>query len=463
MSEIAPAQPDKAAADPVAQVDRRSLRRAVWGSLAGTTLEQYDLVIFGTASALVFNKLIFPQISPALGIVAAFGIYGVGFLARPFGGLVFSHLGERLGRKWVMVATLFLMGTATACMGLLPTYEQAGIISPILLVILRLLQGLGAGAEQTGGMTLLAETAPTGRRGRYASSVPIGSGLGIVLASTVWVAVDSLLTREQLLAWGWRVIFLSSVIVTVIGFVVRRKLKESPVFAAAKEQRMVAQHSPLKELVTTGRKPLFSALLLVVGQMTNAYVFLTFMGSYLTNYLHTQPGLVPKVLFAGAVAASIAPWLVGITSDVIGRRPTGLIMTGFMVLFAPVAFAMLATGSTFLIYLAMVIGSAVAVTGTNGLHSALLPELFGSSFRYAGTTMGREAAAVLGGAFAPLIGSALLAWAAGSWWPVAVYMAGMAAISFVATLFTPETRNRDLLSKDDAFVERAKRISAPRA
>jgi MFS family permease len=161
------------------------------------------------------------------------------------------------------------------------------------------------------------------------------------------------------------------------------------------------------------------------------------------------------VLFAGAVAASIAPWLVGTASDLIGRRPTGLIMTGFMVVFAPIAFIMLATGSTLLTYIAMVIGSAVAVTGTNGLHSAYLPEIFGSRFRYAGTTMGREIAAVIGGAFAPLIASALLAWATGSWWPIAAYMAGAAAVSFVATLATPETRNRDLLSPDDVFVERA--------
>jgi MFS family permease len=192
--------------------------------------------------------------------------------------------------------------------------------------------------------------------------------------------------------------------------------------------------------------------------MTNAYIFLTFMGSYLVNYLDTDRNLVPRVLLAGAVAASVSPWLVGALSDRIGRRSTGLIMTGIMVLFAPVAFAMVATGSTFLIYTAMIIGSAVAVTGTNGLHSAYLPEIFGSRFRYAGTTMGREIASVLGGAFAPLIATALLAWAAGSWWPVAVYMAGMAAVSFVATLRTPETRNRDLLSPNDVFVEHGNQV-----
>jgi MFS family permease len=458
MSEPVALEQARDTANPAVLVDRGSLRRAVWAALVGTTLEQYDLVIFGTAAALVFNTLIFPQVTPALGIIAAFGVYGLGFLARPLGGLVFARLGEKLGRKRVMVATLYLMGTATAGMGILPTYEQAGIISPILLVLLRLLQGLGAGAEQSGGMTLLAEMAPHGRRGRYASSVPIGSGLGIVLASSVWLLVGAAVPRDALLAWGWRLIFLSSIAVTITGVVVRRKLKESPVFTEAKRRRLVAQHSPLKELVTTGRRPLVAATLIVVGQMTNAYIFLTFMGSYLVNYLDTDRNLVPRVLLAGAVAASVSPWLVGALSDRIGRRSTGLIMTGIMVLFAPVAFAMVATGSTFLIYTAMIIGSAVAVTGTNGLHSAYLPEIFGSRFRYAGTTMGREIASVLGGAFAPLIATALLAWAAGSWWPVAVYMAGMAAVSFVATLRTPETRNRDLLSPNDVFVEHGNQV-----
>ncbi|WNI18732.1 MFS transporter [Actinacidiphila sp. ITFR-21] len=444
-------------ADEVLPVDRHSLRRAVWGSVVGTTLEQFDLVIFGTASSLVFSTLIFPKASPTLGVIASFGVYGVGFLARPFGGLFFSALGERLGRKWVMMMTLFVMGTATACMGLLPTYAQAGILSPILLVLLRLLQGLGAGAEQSGGMTLLAETAPLGQRGRYASSVPVGSGLGIVLASAVWALIDLLLTHQQVLDWGWRVVFLSSVFVTLTGFVVRRKLRESPVFTALRQQRTAAQDAPLRGLVTVGRKPLVSVALIVIGQMTNAYVFLTFLGSYLLHHLDTDSGLVTRVLFAGAVAASIAPWLVGRLSDVIGRRPVGLVMTGIMVLFAPIAFLLLTTGSTFLTYVAVVIGSAVAVTGTNGLHSAFLPEIFGSRFRYAGTTMGREIAAVLGGAFAPLIASSLLAWASGSWWPIAVYMAAMAGISFVATLCTPETRDRDLLTEEDAFQERTRR------
>ena len=184
-------------------------------------LEQYDFVIYGTASALIFGRLFFPNISPAAGTMASFGAYAVGFAARPLGGLFFSRYGDILGRKWVLVATLLFMGGSTLAIGLLPTFDQVGLLAPSLLVLCRFFQGFGAGAEQAGGATLLTETAPPGQRGRYASLIMVGAALGTALGAVIWVLVQ-LLPEDQMLAWGWRLIFLSSIVVTIFAMVMRR-------------------------------------------------------------------------------------------------------------------------------------------------------------------------------------------------------------------------------------------------
>ena len=205
-------------------VDRKNLRTAAWGGLIGTALEQYDFVIYGTATAIVFNRIFFPNAAPGVGIIAGFATYAVGFLARPLGGLFFSRYGDRLGRKFVLVATLFLMGISTFLIGALPSFDQVGILAPVLLVLLRLLQGFGAGAEQAGGVVLLTEVAPREQRGRYAALVFVGASAGTALGAVVWILVQ-LLPDEQVLSWGWRLVFFSSALVTVAAYVLRRRLR----------------------------------------------------------------------------------------------------------------------------------------------------------------------------------------------------------------------------------------------
>lgn len=243
--------------------DPRATRRAAWAGLVGTTLEQYDFVIYGTASALVFSTLFFPNISPAAGILASFSAYAVGFLARPLGGLFFSRFGDRLGRKWILVVTLMLMGGSTLLIGLLPTYGTIGVLAPVLLVLCRFLQGFGAGAEQAGAATLLTETVGRGRRGRYASLVMVGAALGTALGAVVWVAVQQL-GQEALLAWGWRLVFASSLVVTVVAMIIRRRLDESPVFTELKETH-VAPRRPAGEVFRHGRRPMLLVLFMNVG------------------------------------------------------------------------------------------------------------------------------------------------------------------------------------------------------
>lgn len=433
------------------QPDQANVRRAAWAGLVGTALEQYDFVIYGTASAIIFNTIFFPNVSPAIGIISSFGAYAVGFGARPLGGLFFSRFGDRLGRKWVLVSTLFLMGIATFAIGLLPTYAQAGIWAPILLVACRFLQGFGAGAEQAGGVVLLAETAAKGRRGRFSSLIFVGAAAGTAIGAVVWILVQ-MLPEEALLSYGWRLVFFSSIFVTIAAYIIRRRLKESPIMAELQNDAQVEERkqSPVAEVFKYGRRGLLRVFFMNVGANAHSYIFQTFMGAYLITYLNVDATFVPKVLFIGALFACVSAVVAGILSDKFGRRPIYLSITLFLLVFPFPAFMMLNSGSTFWMAVVIILGFIFAAQGTVGVQAAYFPELFGSRYRYAGVALGREFSAVFGGGIAPLICSALVTWASGSWWPVAIYMMLMMAITVIATAMSPETRDRDLRLKEDA-------------
>jgi MFS family permease len=430
------------------QADPRAVRRAAWAGLIGTTLEQYDFVIYGTASALIFSTLFFPNISPAAGILASFGAYAVGFAARPLGGLFFSRYGDRLGRKWVLVATLLLMGGSTLAIGLLPTYGQVGLLAPVLLVACRFLQGFGAGAEQSGGATLLTETVGRGRRGRYASLVMTGAALGTALGAVAWILAQ-MLPDEALMTWGWRLVFGSSVLVTIAAMIIRRRLNESPVFQDLKEQH-AAPRKPVGETFRHGRRPLLLVTAMTVGVSAQSYTYQVFMASYLVTTVGVDKAFVPQVLLIGAICGGIAAVGFGALSDRFGRKPVYSAILSAMVLLPAPTFVALNTGSHVAIVVVIVLGFVLAGQGAVAVTMSWFPEMFGNRYRYAGVTMGREFASVLGGGVAPLICAALVGAFAGSWIPVAVYMSVMALASLVAARLTPETRDRDLTVPDDA-------------
>jgi len=433
---------------PYPDLDLRHVRRAAWAGLVGTMLEQYDFVIYGTASALIFSRLFFPNISPAAGIMASFGAYAVGFAARPLGGLFFSRYGDRLGRKWVLVATLFFMGGSTLAIGLLPTYDQVGLLAPALLVVCRFLQGFGAGAEQAGGATLLTETAPIGQRGRYASLIMVGAALGTALGALVWVAVQ-MLPGDQLLQWGWRLIFLSSIVVTVFAMILRRTLQESPVFQAVKAH-VHDVRAPVADVIAHGRRPLALAFFMNVGMNAQSYTYQVFMAAYLTAVIHVDPRFVPKVLLAGALFGCVSAYTTGRVSDSVGRRPVYTVVAGLLVLMPVPAFLALATGSKAAVVIVIILGFMLGGYGAVGVQMSYFPEMFGSRYRYAGVTLGREFSSVVGGGVAPLICSALLSAYGNAWFPVALYMMGMSLVSLVAVRLAPETLNRDLTLESDA-------------
>ncbi|NEW74094.1 MFS transporter [Streptomyces rhizosphaericus] len=437
-----PSTPAEPPADP------RAVRRAALAGLIGTALEQYDFVIYGTASALIFSDLFFPNASPSVGILASFSTYAVGFAARPLGGLFFSRFGDRLGRKWVLVATLLLMGGSTLAIGLLPTYNEVGLLAPILLLICRMGQGFGAGAEQSGGATLLTETATPGRRGRLSSLVMTGAALGTALGAVAWILAQRL-PDDALMSWGWRLIFGSSLLVTVIALVLRRKLNESPVFTELKEQRE-RPASPVKEVFQHGRKPMLLALFMNFGVSTQSYTYQVFMASYLVSSVGVDKDFVPQVLLIGALCGGLAAICFGTLSDRLGRRPVYSTIVAALVLLPAPTFIALNTGSHVAITVAIVIGFILACHGSVGVQMSYFPELFGKRYRYAGVTLGREFSSLIGGGVAPLICSALLTAFSGSWIPVAVYMSLVTAVSLIATRMSPETLDRDLNTAADS-------------
>lgn len=428
---------------------KQQARKAAWAGLIGTALEQYDFVIYGTASAIIFNRIFFPDLNPAVGIIASFGAYAVGFAARPLGGLFFSRFGDRLGRKWVLVATLFLMGIATFAIGLLPTYAQVGLWAPILLVACRFLQGFGAGAEQAGGVVLIAETAPKGQRGKYASLVFVGAAAGTALGAVVWILVQ-LMPKEALESYGWRLVFFSSIFVTIAAYIIRRTLKESPVFEELKEETSVEQKTPVMDVVKNGRFGLIRVFFMNVGANAHSYIFQVFLGSYLITQLGVDDTVIPKILLIGALFACVSAYTFGNLSDRFGRRRMYLIITIFLFLFPVPAFLMLNTGNIIVIAIVIILGFIFAAQGSVGVQAAYFPELFGSRYRYAGVALGREFSSVFGGGIAPLISSSLITAASGSWVPVAIYMMVMMGISVYTTIKSPETVDRDLLTEEDA-------------
>jgi MFS family permease len=339
------------------------------------------------------------------------------------------------------------MGVATMAIGVLPTYESVGVWAPILLVLSRFLQGFGAGAEQSGGATLLTETAVRGKRGRLAALIMTGAAAGTALGAGAWALVQ-LLPDDQLMSWGWRLVFLSSAFVTIAAYILRRKLKETPVFAEIKAERTAAA-APVREVFRNGKKAVALVTLMTVGLSVQSYTYQVFMASYLKGTVKIDAQTVPEILLVGAIFGGLGAIVLGYLSDLFGRRSVFLGIAGLLLLLPFPTFVALSTGNLTVIYLAMIVGFVFACQGGVAVTMSYFPELFGSRYRYAGVTLGREFAAVLGGGFAPLIAVALMN-TFGSWVPVAIYMTVAMAITFGAALFAPETRDRDLLAPENA-------------
>lgn len=427
----------------------RAQRRVMMASSVGSALEWYDFFLYGTASALVFSELFFPKLDPTMGVLASFATFGVGFFARPFGGLVFGHLGDKIGRKPVLVFTLLLVGGGTFLIGLLPTYDSIGIWAPILLVVLRLVQGFGAGAEYGGAVILAVEYAPPGKRGLYGAFAPIGVTLGILLAQGVF-AIFSSMPKEDFLSWGWRVPFLLSIFVIALGIYIRAKVMETPVFQQAVEKRQVLR-APVMEAIKRHPREFFVVVGARLAENGLGYLFPVFTLSYMTKQL----GLPKNMVLTGLVIASFVQifTVLGFSalSDKIGRRPVYMGAAIFCALFAFPFFIMVNTQSTPLIWLALILAIAVGVGGMFGPQAAYFAELFGPRIRYSGFAFARELGSILAGGPAPFIATWLLLKGDGAPWFVAVYIIVLSLITAIAVYCGPETYRSDITADRTAY------------
>jgi metabolite-proton symporter len=422
------------------------MRRVVGASLVGTTIEWYDFFIYASAASLVFGKLFFSALGPAAGLLASFATLGVSFVVRPLGGILAGHIGDRVGRKGVLVTTLLLMGISTVGVGLLPTYGAIGVAAPILLVLLRLLQGVSAGGEWGGAALMSVEHAPHGRRGWFGSFPQLGVPIGLLLANLVFFAVAGLTTDAQFLAWGWRIPFLISVVLIAVGFVIRSRVDESPVFSELRRRR-ARRSAPLRELLRHHRRQIVIAIGLFVANTMIGYVLIAFITSYGTRTLGVSSATMLLVGIAGAVSWGVFTMIAGRWSDRVGRRTVYLVGAIALLAWPFPFFLLLDTASVPLMLLAVVV-LGVGLGLTYGQQAATYAEMFPVAVRYSGVSFAYALGAVLGGAFAPLV-SAWLIDATGTSLSVSAYMTIAALITLAAVL---ALRERPAAERD-AFVD----------
>jgi MHS family shikimate/dehydroshikimate transporter-like MFS transporter len=413
-----------------------SIRPVIVSSFIGTTIEWYDFFLYGTAAALVFNQLFFPSFEPLAGTLAAFATYAVGFAARPLGGIVFGHYGDKIGRKAMLVLALLIMGLATFLMGVLPTYDSIGVWAPILLVVLRFVQGIGVGGEWGGAVLMAVEHSPEGRRGYYGSWPQMGVPAGLLLANLVFLASSSYIPEEQFLAWGWRIPFLVSIVLVGVGLFIRLRLLETPAFQQVRESGTEAS-MPILDVLRTYPKNVLLAMGMRIAENGTFYVLTVFVLSYVAGELalDRNVGLI-GVLIAATIGLLSTP-LFGILSDRFGRRRVYLFGAVFSLIFAFPFFWMVNTGIQPLIWLAIILGVNVGHDAMYGPQAAYFSELFGTRVRYSGASLGYQLASVLAGGLSPLIATALLGYY--GWQAVALYTAIMALITVVATYLAAET------------------------
>lgn len=417
-------------------------RRLLLSALSGSAIEWYDFGLYGLLAPAIFDKLFFPKESPLIGTIFVMGIFAVGFIGRPVGGLIFAHFGDKIGRKPMMVVTMSLIGVASTLMGCIPSYASIGVAAPILLTLLRFIQGCALGGESTGAPILTMESAPHGRRGLFASIAQMGAPVGGILASLAAQAV-SRLPPDQLMEWGWRLPFLASIVIVAIGLYIRVKVDESPAFLARAKEAGVAR-VPLFEVLRRARLPALIVFLCALAESSIAFLAGVFGLQYGLVTLHLDRLTMLQGGFIGLIICLAMAPLCGWLADKVGRRP--MLLLGFTLAALNIAFVffgLLATRNPYLVMAAMAFSPAILTPLTLCVEGSFYAELFEDArLRYSGNTLGRQFGTAFGGGLMPVIATGLVAAMGGSLLGVKIYFCILAVLAIGAVLVAPETRDR---------------------
>ncbi|MBN3455996.1 MHS family MFS transporter [Mycobacterium sp. DSM 3803] len=431
------------------------LRRVVLASMAGTVVEWYEFFLYGTAATLVFNKIFFDQGASDLdNILKAFLTYAVGFIARPVGGIVFGHYGDKFGRKKLLQFSLLLVGLATFLMGCLPTYAQIGVWAPILLVLLRFLQGFAVGGEWGGAVLLVAEHSPNQSRGFWASWPQAGVPVGNMLATVVLLVLNGLLSSADFLSWGWRVAFWLSAVVVLIGYYIRTKVTDAPIFVAAQQEaeRIKASSFSVIEVLMRYPRGVFTAMGLRFGENIMYYLVVTFSITYLKEHVKADTTDILWWLLIAHTVHLVAIPTVGRLSDQYGRRPVYFVGAVGAACWGFIAYPMMDTGNYLLIMAAIILGLVIHAL-MYAPQPAIMAEMFPTRMRYSGVSLGYQVTSIVAGSFAPIIAVWLLERYASSV-PIAIYLAGAAVITLFSVVVARETKGIDLADVDAADLRR---------
>jgi metabolite-proton symporter len=440
-------------------VDRRALPRVVLASLVGATIEWYDFFLYGAAAALVFNTLFFPDADPLVGTLLAFGTYALGFLARPIGGIVFGHFGDRIGRKKLLMVSLVLMGLATVGIGLLPTYAQIGVWAPILLVIMRLIQGFAVGGEWGGAVLLVAEYGTAKGRGFWTSWPQVGVPAGNLLAAGVLALLAGVQSDEDFESWGWRVPFLLSAVLVAFGYWIRSSIAETPIFLEAQRraaEKKEAQRAPAIEAVRRHPRGLLLGMGLRLGENVTYYVLTAFSLTYATEIVGMDRSVILNAVLVAAAAQVIMLPLWGALSDRIGRRPVLAVGIVGSAIWAFAFFRLLDTGATGNVVIAMVVG-LVLHGAMSGPEAAFISEMFTTPVRYSASSIAYQLSSILAGSIAPIIALQLFR-STGSSTPIAIYLLGTCLVSLLAVYLARENKGRTF-EEIDAEYDAAPRVA----
>lgn len=423
-------------------VSSKTAKRALIASLIGSSIEWFDYFLYGTVASLVFNKIFFPNFDPVVGLLLSYLSFALPFFIRPLGGIVFSHIGDKIGRKKTLVLTLSLMGGATVLIGLLPDYQAIGVWAPILLITMRCIQGLGIGGEWGGALLLAVEYSGKNNRGFFGSIPQMGVTVGMLLG-TLAVSMMTVLPEAQFMSWGWRVPFLLSALLVFLGLWIRNGLDETPAFKEAKETGNIAK-VPIVETLRYHWKAVLIATGAKVVETGPFYIFGTFIIAYATKYQgYTNSVALNAVTIATLIATFMIPFM-GKLSDKYGRKPLYIGGTVAILLFAFPYFYLISLKSAVWLTVATVVALGILWTPVTAVLGTMFSEIFSTNVRYTGVTLGYQLGAALAGGTAPLIATALLTKYNNSWVPVAIYIIVTSVISLIAVSATRETKNVDL-------------------